>query len=350
MTGPVPRDRSIEPPRPANGEPRRPNAAGSPATRKIQALQRDAGNRAVAALLSVQRTSREQIAQFTQYTKDGDWARAAWQLATFDVPDIAQQLKDLGPGQLEQLTEGARHHGATAVIDAVVGISKRSAIIGTVRFHVWKHDWAEAARYLNGMEHSDARGLEDSMIASGRLDQAGLTEIIKRNGNLKLRTGDAITIGGDHFVVYDRVVRTGGTMAWRNNNPGALKTAEPMFGSIGHDDVPFLIFPDAATGLTAARENVKYHLFNDPKLPKEPTLLQVMEQYAPSGDGKNDPKVYAQKIADALGVTPEASVRKFTPAQVEAMLKTIVTTETTTPGTELAHDSPDLRREMRELL
>jgi hypothetical protein len=188
------------------------------------------------------------------------------------------------------------------------------------------------------------------MIASGRLDQAGLTEIIKRNGNLKLRTGDAITIGGDHFVVYDRVVRTGGTMAWRNNNPGALKTAEPMFGSIGHDDVPFLIFPDAATGLTAARENVKYHLFNDPKLPKEPTLLQVMEQYAPSGDGKNDPKVYAQKIADALGVTPEASVRKFTPAQVEAMLKTIVTTETTTPGTELAHDSPDLRREMRELL
>ena len=75
-----------------------------------------------------------------------------------------------------------------------------------------------------------------------------------------------------------------------------------------------------------------------------------MEQYAPKGDGKNDPVLYAQKIADALGVTPAAPVRKFTPGQVTKMLDTIVSTEKTEPGTELPHDSPKLPREIRDLL
>ncbi|MDQ4097530.1 MAG: hypothetical protein M3144_06650 [Actinomycetota bacterium] len=324
--------------------------AGNGTARRIVDLQRDAGNRAVVSVLSVQRTSTEQIAQYKQYTTDGDWGRAAWQLATFDGKDIPDHVKGLTPRQLELLTEGARHHGAQPIVDAVVTVNKRSAIIGTVRFHVWKHNWAEAAKYLTGMERSDGRRLEDEMMASGLLDHLGLAQIIKHNGNLKLGAGDAITIGTEHYVVYEKVVRWGGTMAWRNNNPGALKSVEPLFGSIGKDQSNFLIFPDAATGLRAARDNVKFQLFKNPKLPKNRTLLQVMESYAPPGEGPNDPVLYANKIAAAVGVKPEDPVAGFTEPQVEKMVETIVRTETTTPGTEKPHDSPDVPREMRDLL
>jgi hypothetical protein len=323
---------------------------GTPVTRRLADLQRDAGNQAVAGMLTVQRTSKEQIAQYKQYTTDGDWGRAAWQLATFDAKDIPEQVRNLTGRQMELLTEGARHHGATAVVDAIVGVNKRAAIIGTVRFHVWKHNWAEAAKYLNGMERSDGRRLEEEMIATGLLDPAGLAEIIKRNGNLKLKAGDAITIGGEQFVVYDKVVRTGGTLAWRTNNPGALKSVEPLFGSIGRDEANFLIFPDAATGLRAARDNVKFQLFHNPKLPKNRTLLQVMEQYSPPGEGPNDPVLYANRIADALGVKPDAQVAGFSQPQVDKMVETIVKTETTKTGKELPHDSTDLPRELRDML
>jgi hypothetical protein len=268
------------------------------------------------------------------------------------TPSVPEHVKGLTPRQLELLTEGARHHGATAtaVVDAVVAANKRAGIIGTVRFHVWKHNWSEAAKYLNGMERSDGRRLEDEMIASGLLDHAGLAEIIKHNRNLKLQAGEAITIGGEQFVVYDKVVRTGGTLAWRTNNPGALKSVEPLFGSVGRDESNFLIFPDAATGLRAARANVKYQLFDNPELPKNRTLLQVMEKYAPPGEGPNDPVVYANKIAAAVGVKPDDPVAGFSKPQVDKMVETIVTTEKTTEGTELAHDSPKLLREMRDLL
>ncbi|EOD69675.1 hypothetical protein [Amycolatopsis vancoresmycina] len=349
MTGPVRRDRRAQPVHAPRGD-RAGRHEGTPAVRRIQALQRHAGNQAVAGLLAVQRAGKEDEAQFKQYAKDGDWARAAWQLANSDAKDnLAALVRTLDPAQLANLTEGARHHGATAVVDAVVAVNRRAAIIGTVRFHVWRHDWAEAARYLNGMEHTDGRRLEDSLLASGLLDHAGLIEIIKLNKNLKLRAGDAITLAGKQFIVYESTVRFDGTLAWRTNNPGALRRDEPLSGSIGHDERLFLIFPDAETGRKAARENLRFQLFHNPNLGEDPTLLEVMEAYAPAADG-NQPDVYAQKIADALHVTPQAKARRFSTPQMETMLNTIIGTETTTEGTERPHDSPDLPRDLLGLL
>ncbi|WP_146060414.1 hypothetical protein [Amycolatopsis sp. CA-128772] len=349
MTGPVRRDRRAQPAGGPRGD-RANRHDGTPAVRRIQALQRHAGNQAVAGLLAVQRTGQEDVAQFKQYVKDGDWARAAWQLANSDAKDsLTALVRSLTPAQLANLTEGARHHGATTVVDAVVAVNRRAAIIGTVRFNVWRHDWAEAARYLNGMEHTDGRRLEDSMLASGLLDHAGLIEIIKLNKNLKLRAGDAITLAGKQFIVYEATVRFDGTLAWRTNNPGALRKDEPLSGSIGHDERLFLIFPDEATGRKAARENLRFQLFHNPDLGEDPTLLEVMEAYAPATDG-NKPDVYAQKIADALHVTPQAKARRFTSAQTETMLNTIMGTETTTEGTEKPHDSKDLPRDLLGLL
>lgn len=324
----------------------------------LQMLQRTVGNRAVAALVSVQRDgeatpSREDIIRdFRQMTEDGDWYRAARHLGGLNNPDIIRQLRVLSATALEHLVEGARHGmgvwDAQRVIDRVVEVNLRAAIVGTIRFHVWKHQWEQAAEYLNGLERSDARALESELISSGHLEKENLKKIADSNPNLKLQPGDVVNADGHDYVIYASEVRLDGTLAWMNNNPGNLRpssSGDLLFGAIGKHRTPkgsfFLIFPDYTTGKAAIVKNL--HAYG------KITMGDAIAKWAPAKD-HNDPASYAATVARRMGVSTRDDISGFSKAQFDQMADAIETVEGSTAGTVLARDDAKLPREIRDRL
>jgi hypothetical protein len=90
-----------------------------------------------------------------------DWHGAAWTLAQLDPADIAARLSSMSSLYRRYLVEGARHGegiwNTDAIVSAVYQISPRDAIIGSVRFFVWKHLWGKAGTYLCGLSNDDMR-------------------------------------------------------------------------------------------------------------------------------------------------------------------------------------------------
>jgi hypothetical protein len=315
-------------------------AEGEPAT---------VGNQAFGRSITVQRVDAEAATEFRGYVAGEDWARAAWVLDTWAAADITRQVRSMPVAQLEALVEGAWHGGKNNVVDAVKAVNSRAAVVGAVRMLVWSHRWDEAVDQLETLGHKDAITFSKSLLASGRIDEDDLRILIRRSPNLQFNPGDALKVGSQRYVVYVETVRYGGTFAWRNNNPGNLKHwdgAEKNWGSIGVDDKNFLIFPDESLGKVAIVKDIRH------KAGGSPTILGMMEAYAPRKDG-NDPDLYAAKVAAALGqgLTPQSALpADLSEEDFQKIANTIVRTEGTVKGEEVPHHSTDLPLELLERL
>jgi hypothetical protein len=92
------------------------------------------------------------------------------------------------------------------------------------------------------------------------------------------------SVGGVTYTDPSGCTQTysGGSRAWRNNNPGNLK--EGPFsrenGSIGKDSGGYAIFPDAETGMDAMKT-----LLNSTY--REKSVGEMVDEYAPAEDGNN---------------------------------------------------------------
>jgi hypothetical protein len=163
------------------------------------------------------------------------------------------------------------------------------------------------------------------------------------------RTLDASTISA--CVVYEDHVKTGGTVAWICSNPGNIKVDDKAFaerhgaykGKIFR--VPkvyggFAIFPDQATGLAAIVSLLKGW--------GPMTISQAMHQYAKKGEGKNDPDLYAQIVAQRLHVDVNKKLNTFTDQQFSKMAAAITGVETTKTGKTYWRGHPELPEEIRE--
>ncbi len=310
------------------------------------------GNRALQRLLAVQREpSPEQKKEFDGYVAQRDWGRAAWVLNNWDPGDIDARLKRSMPAaHLEALTEGAWFSGKDNVDAAVKKLDPVARAKGAMRVLVpWKH-WDEAAKVLEAVPHREAMAYVKDLAAKGVLTNADLRALMRTAPNLHLRPGDALTVGGVEFVVYAGEVRAGGDPAWRNNNPGNLRTwpgADAAWGSIGVASSRFLVFPDRALGFEAIKKNFDFKLG---KL-KDPTILAMMENYAPAKDG-NHPDVYADNIVKALGgdASRETHWSTLSASQRETARGVVVHTEREDAGETFTHESPKLPVEVREIL
>jgi len=98
-------------------------------------------------------------------------------------------------------------------------------------------------------------------------------------------------------VVYAAEVRSGGTRAWRNNNPGNIEAGQftRAHGAIGSDG-RFAVFPDEATGMAAIvallRTDRYIHL----------TVADAITRYAPPNE--NDTTAYVAALAKRTGIAP----------------------------------------------
>lgn len=109
------------------------------------------------------------------------------------------------------------------------------------------------------------------------------------------------------FVTTPTETRVGGTLAWRNNNPGnlRLKTAWQSYGAIGRA-FGFATFETFEDGYRALKTYIDKFGFSSEKH----TIASFMKMYAPEQDA-NKPASYAAKIAQALGASVDEQMSSF---------------------------------------
>jgi len=142
--------------------------------------------------------------------------------------------------------------------------------------------------------------------------------------DVKTRTVDYASSDGTHLL------RTGGTVAWRFNNPGNLRPTDslkPILGAIGvgttEGNGSFLIFASYEEGRAQKKALIRRKFDNRTIY----TMLagvpdrkgRLVEGYAPASD-KNDPEAYAQSISDHTGLPTTTKISDISDAQLESVL------------------------------
>lgn len=126
------------------------------------------------------------------------------------------------------------------------------------------------------------------------------------------------------------VLRSGGTVSWRTNNPGNLKHGPfaKLHGAIGKDHKGHAVFPDIVSGRKA-----KYQLLFGPERGYlTMSLVEALQRYAPVSDG-NDPISYANFVARKSKINVNDVLGSMTEAQRERVLIAMATFEGFKEGT-----------------
>ncbi len=143
----------------------------------------------------------------------------------------------------------------------------------------------------------------------------------------------ATTATADRYsVVYTRrngnkFKRTGGTRAWRNNNPGCVRYSDFIAtqGAIGQAG-GFAVFPDEETGMRALAALLRSNGY------RNLTIADAIFKYAPPHENNTD--VYKSRIRNMTGLQISLRIRDLTDAQIRRVVNAIRVIEGWHPGTE----------------
>lgn len=155
--------------------------------------------------------------------------------------------------------------------------------------------------------------------------------------------------GKNRSVIYisengERLIRSGGTPAWRNNNPGNMKKG-PNSRSLGSIGVAggFAVFPSYKSGRDADRtllltSYLRTSLYNMPK------------RYSPKGDNNNVER-YRRQLQKFTGFDLKRTIRDLSAKEIEILLDAIQRIEGFEPGQEVVLGPPkqivDIKRDKK---
>lgn len=110
--------------------------------------------------------------------------------------------------------------------------------------------------------------------------------------------------------------RSGGTRAWRNNNPGNLRNSafSQRHGSIGEAG-GFAVFPDEKTGTAALKSLLKGPTYQNLK------LFPAIERYAPSSE--NNTENYKKFVEKITGIDGDTLISTLSDAQINSVVRAI---------------------------
>jgi len=132
------------------------------------------------------------------------------------------------------------------------------------------------------------------------------------------------------FIFSDgrRLIRSGGTWQWRNNNPGAMKRGprSRRLGAIGGAG-GFAVFPDYKTGRDANRTLLL-------SVYPGTTLYNLPVRYSPAADG-NDVRRYRRQLREFTGFDLKRTIRDLDAKEIEVLLDAIERIEGFKPGKEI---------------
>lgn len=117
---------------------------------------------------------------------------------------------------------------------------------------------------------------------------------------------------------HRKVKRTGGTIAWRYNNPGNLKNGPfaQSCGAVGYGHATLVVFPDYRTGHNA----MKRLLFSGERPYVNLSIHDAIHKYAPPEDN-NDSIAYATTVANAVGVSLDTVLKTLSEKQRDMMIE-----------------------------
>lgn len=162
-------------------------------------------------------------------------------------------------------------------------------------------------------------------IASVNVDAATPSD------NVSPQTGaHSVTESGrDLIYAYPdgtRMRYSGGSRAWRNNNPGNIRNSAfaRRVGAIGAAG-GFAVFPDEQTGMAAISELLQTNAY------RNLTLAGAVSKYAPPSENNTDG--YMKKIQKMTGMSINTRVADMTDAQIARVADAIRVIEGWKPGT-----------------
>ncbi len=171
------------------------------------------------------------------------------------------------------------------------------------------------------------------------------TKIDSASQSIKHDTIAINAVAQRYDVVYTRadgnkIRRSGGTRAWRNNNPGCLRYSAftEKQGAIGEAG-GFAVFPDEATGMRAIGALLQSDKY------KNLTISQAIFKYAPPHE--NDTDGYNTSLRKITGLPVTTKLSALNEDQLMRVAHAIRTVEGWRPGTETfikkqAQDTADL--------
>lgn len=123
------------------------------------------------------------------------------------------------------------------------------------------------------------------------------------------------------YVAYETVVKVGGSLAWRANNPGNLRDASTKIGSVSGAVGHFAVFASLEEGRTAQR-NLYLNKYGDMK------VRDAIDKLTPPSE--NDTAHYLAELQKA-GVSLDKDVK----SQIDALMKAVEANEGLIVGIEV---------------
>jgi hypothetical protein len=153
--------------------------------------------------------------------------------------------------------------------------------------------------------------------------------------------------GEDHggWVRLPDELRVGGTLAWRNNNPGNLLPGRvPYKTALAVDKRGLAIFPTYDHGWTALREVLRSGTYSPL------SIADAMAKYAPTGHGGNDPALYADLIRKYAGLEPSRVVNTLDDSELDKFMLAIKQVEGFKEGTAYQRGAANIPADLAPLL
>ncbi len=126
----------------------------------------------------------------------------------------------------------------------------------------------------------------------------------------------------------EQVLRSGGSIAWRNNNPGCLRYSKFTIskGAIGKA-YGFAVFPDEETGMRAIAALLQSNSY------KDLSIAEAIFRYAPPHE--NDTENYKKHLEKMTGLTADKKICTLTNAELSKVVQAIRKVEGWRQGTEV---------------
>ena len=123
----------------------------------------------------------------------------------------------------------------------------------------------------------------------------------------------------------NRYIKRGGTLAWRNNNPGNIKDSDFVRrkGALGNNK-GFAVFPDYETGRQAMKDLFETNSYENINVKK------ALQRYAPKNE--NDTEKYIDFVENSSGLDRDQSLSELSKSQKEKLLDSIEEFEGNSPG------------------
>lgn len=115
-----------------------------------------------------------------------------------------------------------------------------------------------------------------------------------------------------------KIKRVGGTISWRNNNPGNIRTSSftKKNGEIGQAG-GFAVFPSLEMGMNAIKKLLRAKSYNNL------TIEKAISRYAPNGDGNNNEKVYQKRLEQLTGLNINLVISSLSNEQLDKVANAI---------------------------